>query len=331
MSESKEAEPEGEEAYLPVSVGVLRLREVADFDIYLKPAAGKPWVLYRKKGLSFTEEAQARLEENDIVEIYVHSSQSKQLCRYIEDNLGDILDDTDVPPEKKARLVYDTLVWLTEDVLKEPRAGDVVPRSKRLVQNTCKFFYEQRNALEHFIKVSTFDYSTFTHSVNVFVFSMALAQRILPEQSVRNEFGLGALLHDVGKVQIPPEILNSTGKLTEEEFEIIKMHPVYGYEILKEKDDLHPLVLDMARHHHERLQGGGYPDNLKGDEIRIEVRILTIADIFDALTTQRSYKEAMYSFPALKLMQEKMSDTLDPKLFRTFVGMMGNPSGQEGD
>lgn len=316
-----------EESYRPLALRALRLEAVADFDIYLRTRAGRPWVLYREKHLSFTEEVRERLEANGVTKVYVPASQERLLRAYIERNLGNILDDEQVEAEEKAHLVYDTLVWLTEDLMSDPRAGDVVPRSKQMVQNTCKFLYDQRDALEHFIRVSTFDYSIFTHSVNVFVFSLALAQRLFPEELVRNEFGLGALLHDIGKTMIDPEILNCKGKLTDAQFEVMKMHPVYSYEILKEKGSLHPLVLDMARHHHERIKGGGYPDNLQGDAIAKEVRILTIADIFDALTTQRSYKDAMPSFPALKLMRDQMGDAIDPALFRTFVDMMGRPSG----
>jgi putative nucleotidyltransferase with HDIG domain len=255
--------------------------------------------------------------------------QAKSLHRYVERNLGQIVEDPKVSVEDKSTVVYDTLVWLIDDALADPRATDLVQRGNRAAKNTATFFYQNKSALKCLMQVSVFDYSTYTHSVNVFIFSVALGQRIFPEEYVSNDFGLGALLHDVGKSMVPPEILNCRGKLSHSQFEIMKKHTVYGYDILKKNGEAPKIALTMARHHHERFLGGGYPDNLKGEEIPREVRVLTIADIFDALTTERSYKASMHSFPALKLMQNEMRGHMDPELFKIFVGMMGNPTYEE--
>ena len=105
----------------------------------------------------------------------------------------------------------------------------------------------------------------------------------------------------------------------------MRLHPVTGYDILKEHGLFSDLVLDVTRHHHEKLRGGGYPDKLTANQIDPLVRASTIADIFDALTTRRSYKGALTSYQALKIMRDKMAADLDPDLFRTFVELMGNP------
>ena len=105
----------------------------------------------------------------------------------------------------------------------------------------------------------------------------------------------------------------------------MRTHPIHSYELMKENGGLSESALDVARHHHERLNGLGYPDGLSGDEVSMYARIGKIADIFDALTTERSYKAAMPSFPALKLMREEMIQDLDADLFNVFVNMMANP------
>jgi len=105
------------------------------------------------------------------------------------------------------------------------------------------------------------------------------------------------------------------------------MHPAYGHKILVEQGVDDQMVLDVVRHHHEKRNGVGYPDGLRGDGISFFTAVTTIADIFDALTTRRSYKDAMSSFDALRLMKEKMADELAPDLFKQFIVMIGSPSG----
>jgi len=305
----------------------MRLNAMVAFDLFIQPQNDRSLVFYRDKNLPFAELERDRLLENGVDEVYVPKDQEKAYLRYIEDHLSSILNDPSVPPEEKAELLYGALVNNVQDIMHDPRAGDAVPRSRAIVENTCTFLYEQRGSLEYMMRVCAFDYYTFTHSVNVFVFAMALAQRVFAPLYVRGDFGLGALLHDVGKCRIPNNILNHRGKLTKEQFEIMKKHTTYGYEILAEKGQVSDLVLDMCRHHHEKLDGTGYPDGLSREQICREVRILTIADIFDALTTRRSYKSSMDSFPALKMMREEMSHHLDLDLFKIFVRMMGNPGG----
>ena len=313
-------------AYRAVALSVLRLDTIGGFDIYIKEPKGGAYVLYCTKDLPFTGERRDRLVESGTKEIHIHGRDDSAFKRYVEANLGAILDDPDVVPEEKAELLYGSLVGVVEDVMHDPRAGDVVPRSKSIVENTCKFLYDQGGSLEFMMRVCSFDYYTYTHSVNVFVFAMALGQRVLPKDVVGGEYGVGALMHDIGKSRVPESILNCHGKLTSAQFAKMKMHPVYGYDLLKKQGEAGPMTLDMVRHHHERIGGGGYPDNLSGDQISKEVRCLTIADIFDALTTRRSYKAPIDSFPALQMMREEMFAHLDPDLFRVFVEIMGNRS-----
>jgi putative nucleotidyltransferase with HDIG domain len=130
-------------------------------------------------------------------------------------------------------------------------------------------------------------------------------------------FRMGALLHDVGKVSVPLEILNKTGKLDDDEWEVMALHPVFGVDLLEGIDfpwDVRPMV----RHHHERWDGSGYPDGIGGDDIPWEARILTIADVYDALTTTRSYRPAFPHERAMQILTEEVGCTVDPTLFPIF-------------
>lgn len=133
-------------------------------------------------------------------------------------------------------------------------------------------------------------------------------------------FRMGAFLHDVGKTEIPEAILNKPGRLTEDERAIIENHTLIGWEILK--DIKFPWdILPMVRSHHERWDGLGYPDRLAGEEIPLSARILHVADVFDALTTTRSYRDPLTPVDALAVMQADQG-SFDPELLAYFASIL---------
>ncbi len=143
------------------------------------------------------------------------------------------------------------------------------------------------------------DSYTFGHCERVAQHAVAMAQQLGLDEQQQTTIQLGAYLHDVGKVRVPHEILNKPGPLTREEFEVIQMHPIWGIELLASVEfpwDLKPII----RWHHEKYDGSGYPDRLKGDEIPLAAQIVGIVDVYDALTTTRSYRPALAPADALK-------------------------------
>ena len=315
---------ETELSFKPIPIKSLRIDTSTNFDIYIKPQENKAPVLYRESSLVFTHDALMRLENNNIDTIYINESQEDVFQRYTEDNLENVLNDESIPIEEKSTYLYDSAQGLIENIMSDPRAGDTVPRSKNIVENTCKLLFTNKDAFQGLLQVVSYDYYTYTHSVNVFVFSVSLAQRVLKDTSVLHDFGVGALLHDIGKSEIAPDIINCKGALSDTQWEEIRKHPAYGSDILFEHGTVGDIGLDVVRHHHEKPSSGkGYPDGLKGKEVSQYARIVTIADIFDALTTKRSYKASMDTFPALKLMKGEISGELDSEYFGSFVRMMG--------
>lgn len=142
-------------------------------------------------------------------------------------------------------------------------------------------------------------------------------------------FRMGALLHDVGKVSVPLEILTKNGRLDDSEWAVMSRHPEFGVELLEGIEfpwDVRPMI----RHHHERWDGSGYPDRIAGEEIPFEARILTIADIYDALTTTRSYRSAFSHDRAMEIMRSEVGQTVDPELFPLFERLV-TPSTAQAD
>ena len=158
------------------------------------------------------------------------------------------------------------------------------------------------------------------HSLNVAFTNGVIGQWLkLPEPMIKKLVCAG-LVHDIGKTKVPEEILNAPRRLTEEEFEIIKAHPVYSYELLW--DNVDEDIRLAARHHHERLDGKGYPDQIAGDEISLLARITAISDVYDAMISQRSYKESMIPFDVLEKFKKGEFPGLDERLVDLFVKNM---------
>lgn len=175
--------------------------------------------------------------------------------------------------------------------------------------------------------LSGHDFYTYDHSINVSMYCITILRALKPD-ATRLELvhvGLGGLLHDLGKIKIPTNILNAPSGLTDEEYGMIKKHPDYGIDLLKSgecdvEEDLDLNIIGRIVHeHHENWDGTGYPQKLKEKEIHLFARICTIADFFDAITTKRSYNEVLPISHAIDVMSKFSGIKLDPKLFKVFA------------
>ncbi len=308
--------------FFTIAMDSLKTDLVTGFDLYLLPKSGSEPVLYREKSLPFDERVRERLRENNIAEFLVKNTDRKAWVSYSVAVLPEYLADSSKPVEERAGILYESAQGLVQELLTNPKSEDLVAQSREAASGMVEFLSKESTSFYELMQLTSYDYYTYTHSVNVFVYSVSLAQKLGKSGPKLDEFAHGALMHDIGKRLIDNDITNAPGGLSEEQWQQMQKHPVHGYEILLQQGETSQIALDVTRHHHEKLNGRGYPDGLKGDEISEWARIATIADIFDALTTQRSYKDAMDTFPALQFMKEKMSDELDPHFFQTFVALM---------
>lgn len=163
-----------------------------------------------------------------------------------------------------------------------------------------------------------FDDLTYSHSVNVALISSIIGQWMrLPVQDI-HQLTIAGMVHDIGKTQIPDEILNKPGKLTDQEFAIMKKHVDIGYDILKNRQ-IDNRIREAALFHHEKCDGSGYPFGLSGDKIPTFAKILAVADIYDALTADRIYRKAVCPFTAIRMLEEDSFTKLDPKYTLPFL------------
>ncbi len=313
-----------EHRYIPVYLDSLRIDTVLNFNLYIK--IGGDMVLYRSADLPFSERTRLKLIDNKVERLFVSGKSREKYQKYIEQNLDKILVDKKVTQEKKAGILYETSKKLMKDVLDNPSYGENIQRSKKLVEHQVGFILKGQEAFHNLLKISSFDYYTYTHSVNVCTFAVALAQQLgYKDEKFLHDLGIGALLHDVGKSKISDRILNKKGSLSQVEFELMKKHPKWGVEILTSTDLIDPACYYPVLQHHERGNEKGYPNKLKLSEMHEYSKIVAIVDTFDAMTTQRVYQGAVETFPALKVMFS-LKDDFDAKILETFATLMG-PTG----
>ncbi len=167
------------------------------------------------------------------------------------------------------------------------------------------------------------DEYTSIHCVNVCVFALTFGLHLGLDHDQLTRLGVGALLHDVGKTKTPPEILNKESPLTDDEFEIVKRHAEDGYQLMCESGGVPDEALEVIRCHHERVSGGGYPLGLRDDEIPLHVRIAGLADTYDAMTSDRSYQNAMTADHALHMLYRKGSRFFGDELVQEFIRCVG--------
>ena len=207
----------------------------------------------------------------------------------------------------------------------EARMGKAVDAKNALVlvEDIALSVMRNPGALISLARLKTADDYTYMHSVAVCALMIALAVQLgLDDESTR-EAGLAGLLHDIGKVAVATDILNKPGKLTDAEFVSVREHPAAGHKILLEAIGVGPVALDVCRHHHEKMDGSGYPDHLSGDQISLYARMGAVCDVYDAITSNRPYKRGWCPAESLRQMAGWSGGHFDPAVFQAFVKSIG--------
>jgi len=319
-----------EDRYVPIRLDSVQNNTELDFDLYLENPQNGRKRLYRSRDLVFQDKHRERLLENNVSVLFISRDDIDKYYAYVESHLGTLISNPDVVPKEKASILFETSIHRIQQILEDPERPENIEPSLVLVDHTIYFLINEERALESLLETMSFDYSTYTHSMNVCALSVLLAQRHgITDLETLKVLGIGALLHDVGKSKIKPEVLFKKGPLDHEEWKLIKEHPAIGYDLLKTHELIPRRSLSPVRHHHERSDGSGYPDGLPEESIDILASIVRVADIFDALTTNRCYKKAASAFEALNIMTDEMKSKRDKEIFQDFIMLLGPKRSKE--
>ena len=224
-----------------------------------------------------------------------------------------------------AQQMYSTAVTGAETIWSAAKAGDQPnpADAKGIIDSLSKLVYQDRTSLLALTALKRHDNYTFTHMVNVAALSMAMARSLDLEGPILKEFGYAALMHDIGKVHTPLEILNKPDKLTNEEFSIMKLHVVDGAHILRRTPETPALAPVVAFEHHLKQDLSGYPENIGARTLNLCTMVVSVVDVFDALRSNRAYRAGLATDRIKSIMGQQDGTAFHPALLRRFVNLMG--------
>jgi putative nucleotidyltransferase with HDIG domain len=242
---------------------------------------------------------------------------ARQPAKIIKTSLGEEL--------QRAAQIRHQAAGVVRNVMADARLGKAIEIGavQPVVQNITESILRNPGALLGLLRIKTKDDYTFLHSVSVCALLVAFCNARGLDEDITRQAGLGGLLHDTGKALVPDAILNKPGPLTDEEFAVIKKHPEDGWNILRQSPEVPQIALDITRHHHERLDGTGYPDKLAGDQISELAQMAAIVDVYDALTADRVYHKGIPAAAALRKIYEWSKHHFNQQLVQEFMRCVG--------
>jgi len=224
-----------------------------------------------------------------------------------------------------AQRVYGTAVETAETLWNAAKAGDQPDpgAARKIIDGLAKLVTQDRTSLMALTALKKYDNYTFTHMVNVSALAMAQARALNIEGALLREFGFAALMHDIGKVNTPLEVLNKPGKLEKDEFDVMKQHVVDGAHILRRTPEMPALAPIVAFEHHLKQDLSGYPENIGNRRLNLCTMIVSIADVFDALRSNRPYRQGLATVRIRSIMGEQGNPAFNQPLLKRFVNLLG--------
>lgn len=275
-----------------------------------------------KKGLDVPDAPKAETVESEIRE------EIATITAQTESRLGDITKIQPIPLKeeiKRAREVKYQARSYIENVLDNISQGvsTEIEQIAPVVDNMIESVSRNQNAMISLLKVKRRDEYTYLHSVSVGTLLIAFSKFLNLDQETIRQYGIGGMLHDVGKMRVPLRILNKPGRLTESEFKMMKMHATYSREILEQLKSLSPDAVAVAAQHHERYDGSGYPLGLKGDDIHPGGQLAAIVDVYDAISSERVYHSGLPPAQAVRKLYEWSKFHFNSELVQKFISFIG--------
>jgi len=297
-----------------------KLEDPADLARILQSPIQEVWI-DTAKGLDVAQGGPSFTREQVDTVIDAQLSEISQLAE-LECELRPVAFEEEV--KRAARICHQSRQAITA-MFREVRMGREINQdeARYVVAEVSDSIIRNPSAMISIARLKNSDDYTYMHSVAVCALMIVLARQLdLPPQQVR-EAGYAGLLHDIGKMAIPAPILNKPGRLTDREFAEVREHPARGLELLKAGGVDDPVVLDVCLHHHEKVDGTGYPHRLRGEDISLFAKMGAVCDVYDAITSDRPYKRGWDPAEAVHKMAEWSAGHFDKTVFQAFVKSIG--------
>ncbi|QPJ60576.1 MAG: HD-GYP domain-containing protein [Candidatus Nitronauta litoralis] len=319
-------ETKAENEYRPINPRLLGNGFKFNFNLYYKTHVDG-----QVKFLKFADQTdqhknkiQSLIDSGDLEEeLFVREMDMMGYYQQATEVLREYIVDTNISFEEKTGQVYDLSKDIMNQFFQYQVPTNLLKMADPVMEMMDQVLSQKTVGFAGLGEILNKDYYTYTHSVNVGLYCMTYATKIGMPSIESRELGMGGMLHDVGKVEVPMEILNKVGKLTDQEFVEMKKHPEAGRDMLNGMGCFGGRISQMAYEHHEKFSGNGYPQGLNGENISFEGRICKVMDVYDALTTRRAYKAPMTPFKALDIMINEMGPEFDINILNQFVKFLG--------
>ncbi len=293
-----------------------------DFPVYMANKEGGVSRLLAK-GQPFDVDAQGKVFKQGYPKLMIQKDHWALFKAYLQKNTPPlILDETD-SVEKKAHKLHTHATDAMENLIDDPKCSWSYNRAKGVVDHLVDLIHTDNGAIKALTETSVAEYHLPVHSFDVAVFAIGFGLHLGLERDDLLRLGYAGIFHDIGKSCVEKQVIEKNGLLDTDEFESIKKHAKYSSFILRSHTEMDKKVLDAVKHHHECFDGTGYPDRLVGDEIPLFAQILSIADVYDAVTSKKPYRDAFTSFETLALMTKDMASHFDKRLLLEFIKYMG--------
>ena len=293
---------------------------MTDFDLFLS-VKGED-ILYAAPGYCWTRDETSRLLAEGWAEFQIQKSQASMVRMYLQlARLPKI--EKDEAPARRINSLQDLAASFTQCLYSGEVTGAAVHYGERIARGIVECLVENPSSIKEISGLMDHDQYTFYHSARVAVFATAMSINMgVSDEKHLQRIAVGGLFHDVGKKDVPLEVINKAGALDQGEWKKMRAHPFQGYEALKAAG-LSLETMEIVLHHHERMNGSGYPHGLQQSGIMTEVQIAAVADIYDALTSSRSYQKRRTRYEALDFMKHKLLGTdISPAAFRGLVASL---------
>jgi len=308
--------------YIPISPLVLRPDTKGPFDIFLKNEGN--YVLFNGQGRLFSKRKRQELAENSVTAIYIDKKSLSLYRAYIQDNLKDVLDDDSIPLDERAQAWANSATSLGKELFEANLPGPAFEkrykRFERLISNSAGFL-QSPQPLKHLSKFIGKGFRTYHHGISTMVYAVNLMQEYTKDEYEVLTCGMGALLHDIGKLGLPEEITEQNpALLSDEDRDILRLHPMIGVRNCA-SFNLPVVASNCILFHHERADGGGYPTQAMADELPLPTKVVALCNAYDNLTRIQPYRRPLKPFDALKAIMED-DGMVEQHMLKKFVELL---------
>ena len=308
-----------DKAYQQIPINTLVPNRQAGVKLFLRTDKDR-FVLFINDTSLLSAAKIEQLKQNRVNHLYLNTSDKKGYLNYIKENLSTILTNPDLTDSDKASIIYETASNITEELFLKPSV-EGIEQTRNLVDCMIETISHSPKTSNLLMMITSQDYYTYTHSINVGIYAVSMIHKFIPSisEAELRALGLGFFLHDLGKARIPNSIINKQGALDQNEWQLMQEHPILGAELARTMGEDNPTIVDIILTHHERGNGSGYPEKLFRQDISLPSRICALCDVFDALTTKRTYQKTLSTFEALKLIKNENLGHVEPELLNQFI------------